>query len=216
MGGKEGQKLVGPFHHRHAGTVKELLQSQVEELRKALGPVGVQVIDGQPPPVLVDHDKGGARGRLGDAEPPHQPLEETGLSGAELPDGGHHIAGLEPLAQSFADPPGLLGAPALVPDLQAWTSRIAAGMASRMSPAINPSSPLASRARSPARPWRYTAASSASAGPIPRLRKAPTIPVSTSPDPPLAIPGFPVGFRQIFPAGSPMTVRAPFSATKAP
>src|SRR3990172_8294723 len=143
MGRQERQELVGPFHHRHAVTVKELLQPHVEE----------------------------------------------------LPDGGHHIAGLELLAQYFADPPGLLGAPALVPDLQAWTLRIAAGMASRMSPAINPSSPLASRARSPARPWRYTAASSASAGPIARLRKAPTIPVSTSPDPPLAIPGFPVGFR---------------------
>src|SRR3989304_2368368 len=205
MGRQERQERVGPFHHRHAVTVKELLQPQVEELREALGPVGVQVIDGQPPPVLVDHDKGGAlrealgpvgvqvidgqpppvlvdhdkggaRGRLGDAEPPHQPLEETGLSGAELPDGGHHIAGLELLAQSFADPPGLLGAPALVPDLQAWTSRIAAGMASRMSPAINPSSPLASRARSPARPWRYTAPSSASAGPLPRLREGPPTP----------------------------------------
>src|SRR3990172_1135926 len=195
MGRQERQELVGPFHHRHAVTVKELLQPQVEELREALRPVGVQVIDGQPPPVLVDQDKGGARSRLRDAEPPHQPLEETGLPGAELPDGGHHIAGLEPLAQCFADLPGLLGAPAFVPELQAWTLRIAAGIASRMSPAISPSSPLASRARSPARPWRYTAASSASAGPIARLRKAPTIPVSTSPDPPLAIPGFPVGFR---------------------
>src|SRR3989304_4860784 len=140
MGRQERQELVGPFHHRHAVTVKELLQPQVEELREALGPVGVQVIDGQPPPVLVNQDKGGARGRLGDAEPPHQPLEETGLSGAALPDGGHPLA---------------------------------------------------------------------------RLRKAPTIPVSTSPDPPLANPGFPVVLGKTLPAWSPMTVRAPFSATKA-
>src|SRR3972149_1804733 len=144
MGRQERQELVGPFHHRHAVTVKELLQPQVEELREALGPVGVQVIDGQTPPVLVNQDKGGARGRLGGAGAPPQPLEETGLSGAELPDGGHHIAGLELLAQYFADPPGLLGAPALVPDLQAWTLRVAAGMASRRPPAINPSYPGAS------------------------------------------------------------------------
>ena len=73
--------------------------------------------------------------------------------------------------------------------------RIAPGSASARSPARSPASPRTSAARSPASPWRYTAALSTSAGATPCARSPPAMPVSTSPVPPVAIPGLPVGFR---------------------
>jgi hypothetical protein len=42
------------------------------------------------------------------------------------------------------------------------------------------------------------------------------MPVSTSPDPPLAMPGFPVGLIQTAPSGAATTVPAPFSASQTP
>ena len=41
---------------------------------------------------------------------------------------------------------------------------------------------------------RHRIEQSAAAGSVPRARKAPSMPVSTSPVPPLAMPGLPVGF----------------------
>ncbi len=42
------------------------------------------------------------------------------------------------------------------------------------------------------------------------------MPVRTSPVPPLAMPGFPVGLRKVGPAGALITDSAPFSTTWAP
>src|SRR3990172_1150792 len=53
---------------------------------------------------------------------------------------------------------------------------MARGIASIRSPAISPSSPISPAARSPARPWRKTPASSESFGSNPRAKKLPTIP----------------------------------------
>ena len=50
----------------------------------------------------------------------------------------------------------------------------------------------------------------------PWAKKAPAIPASTSPLPPLAMPGLPVGFTAQRPSGAATTVAAPFSATTAP
>ena len=49
-----------------------------------------------------------------------------------------------------------------------------------------------------------------------RAKNAPAMPASTSPLPPLAMPGFPVGFTAQRPSGAAMTVAAPFSTTTAP
>src|SRR2546426_769538 len=48
---------------------------------------------------------------------------------------------------------------------------------------------------------------------MPRARKAPRIPVRTSPVPPLAIPGFLVGFTKTRPSGSPIALQAPLRTT---
>ena len=69
---------------------------------------------------------------------------------------------------------------------------------------------------SPARPWRYTASTAVSKAGTPWAKKAPAIPASTSPLPPLAMPGLPVGFTAQRPSGAATTVAAPFSATTAP
>src|SRR5439155_1138667 len=60
------------------------------------------------------------------------------------------------------------------------------------------------------------AAWSATPGAIPRASKAPRSPVRTSPVPPDAMPGFPVGFTKTRPSGSPITLQAPLRTTCAP
>ena len=60
-----------------------------------------------------------------------------------------------------------------------------------------------------------TAQAAASQADRPQTSRADIIPASTSPLPPLARPGLPVGLTQTRPSGAATTVRAPFSTTTA-
>src|SRR5262249_12038062 len=214
-GREERTELVGPLHHGDAGAVGHLLDAEAGELGETLRPVGVEMVDGQATPVLVDEHERRARHPRRDAEAAAEALQEARLAGAERADARHHRPRSEPRAQRLAEGLGLLGRARAKPPrghqraaggLMAWA------MASTRSPAISPSWPRAAAARSPARPWRKHAATSASVASRPRARNAPAIPVSTSPDPPLAIPGLPVGLMNARPSEPATIVDAPLSA----
>src|SRR6266545_3714588 len=217
--GQKREKLVRPLDHGHAVAVQEILDTDVEQLGEGLGAIRIQVIDGQPPSVVVDEHEGRARHHGLDAEPPGEALEEAGLAGSEVPDAGDHRARLEARPQVLAQRLRLFGT-SRDHGLQGLHERrlpregvMAAGIASMMSPAMSESSPRSAHARSPARPWRKQPAWSAASASSPRARNAPTMPVRTSPEPPLAMPGLPVGLMKTRPSGPPITVPAPLSAS---
>lgn len=112
VGGKDGEELLRPLDHRDAIPPEQLLNPEVQDLGQAFGSVEVQVINRNAAPVVIDQDKGRARGRLHHAQAAHQPLEEAGLPGSQLTNARHHVSGAEAGAESLADPLGLLRAPA--------------------------------------------------------------------------------------------------------
>src|SRR4029450_6456187 len=187
---------------------------EVDDLEQAVGAVGVHVIDRQPPAIDVDQDERGA-GDIGrHAEAAGDALQKARLSCAQLAHAGHHRARRQPRAELLAHGLRLLGAARdVLARAHARGGVRARGMASTLSPAIMPSSPTAPRAGSPASPCKYPAARSATSGSSPRARKAPVIPVSTSPEPPLAMPGLPVGLIQTVPSGPATSLPAPVTAS---
>ena len=88
----------------------------------------------------------------------------------------------------------------------------ALGRYSTMSLAIKPSSDKSAAARSPARPWRYTPSRTATSGVYVWAKSERMMPVSTSPEPAVAMPGLPVGLKYTFPSGVTMAVYAPLMA----
>src|SRR5206468_1725894 len=88
--------------------------------------------------------------------------------------------------------------------------RSAAGKDLKISRAMSGASPTSAAARSPARPCRYTPSLAAADTSIPWASRPTTRPVRTSPDPPVAIPGLPVGFTCTLPAGVATRLRYPF------
>src|SRR3990170_2550212 len=101
-----------------------------------------------------------------------------------------------------------------VPGHAPANSRSASATRSSTSPAVAPS-PCSAAASAPAAPCTYAAADAASAGANPRARNPAIMPVSTSPVPPLARNGPPVGLIRTCPSGVPTSVRVPFSSTTA-
>src|SRR5271157_3853473 len=92
--------------------------------------------------------------------------------------------------------------------------RNASGNPVSRSVATSECSPTVSAATSPANPCRCTAATAARAASFGICARTPAvIPVRISPVPPVAIPGFPVGFTHADPSGSAMTVRLPFNTS---
>src|SRR5205823_4630946 len=89
-----------------------------------------------------------------------------------------------------------------------WNAR---GTASTRSPAIIECCPSSAAARSPASPCKYTApATTSMTGRLANWARRPAVsPVSTSPVPPVAMPGLPVGFTHTCPSGAAVRVRKP-------
>src|SRR5207244_12066970 len=80
---QERRELVRPLDARHAVSLQELGDPEVQQLDETLGAVGVDVVDGHAAPVLVDQDEGRARRARRGAETTHEPLDEAGLPRAE-------------------------------------------------------------------------------------------------------------------------------------
>src|SRR2546427_10348639 len=85
---------LGPFDHRDAAAVDQLLEAEVEQLGEGGRAVRVHVVHRQAAAVLVDEHEGRAGGAARHPERAHEPLHEDRLAGAELP--GERAAGPRP------------------------------------------------------------------------------------------------------------------------
>ena len=109
-GGSSGRELVRPLDDRHALPLDISGSPRSISSVRLAGAVGVDVMDGQAAPVLVDQHERGARRRRGDAEPAHQPLDEARLARASSPVSATTSPG--PASRRAARRrPGRLGAP---------------------------------------------------------------------------------------------------------
>ena len=88
-----------------------------------------------------------------------------------------------------------------------------AGIVSMRSVATRERCPFLEAAKSPAHPCKYTAALAESVRLSPWQINPPSMPVRTSPVPPDAMPGFPVGLTKTSPDGVETMVRAPLRTT---
>ena len=188
---------------------------------EALGAVEIHVVQREAAGVLGDHHEGRARHGAVDAEPGREALDEARLPRPQVAAERDDRAGRRAPGDPRGERPGRLGArtrhrdgaaraavrrPVARPGTgharsASRTRRIAAG---RRRPRLprrgrpGPASPP--RGRRPARGGTPPRAARRS-GATPWARSPPAIPVSTSPVPPVAIPGLPVGFRATCPSG---------------
>src|SRR6266850_3951894 len=107
---QERRQLVRPFDDRHALTADHLQEPEIDELGHAVRAIGVDVMDGNAPRVLIDQNERRARRADGGAEAAYQPLNEAGLAGAQLARESDDRPRSERRAETLAGGLGRLGA----------------------------------------------------------------------------------------------------------
>src|SRR5215831_953836 len=205
---------VHPLDQRGSGSIAQLVEPRPIEVDRAREAVQVCVGQQDASVMLVDDGEGRAGHVLvPEPHPAGDAPGELGLPRSQISHQAHEVTVLEHPPQRLPERAGLLGrrgGEAHRPHA-VHTSPSAAVR----SDAMSPRRPQRRAAASPASPCASTPTLAASSGDRPWARKAPTIPESTSPVPPVAMPGLPVGFTRTCPFGSATTERAPLSTTTA-
>src|SRR5581483_5480803 len=215
---------VGPLADRGRGLREQIVEPEGEQLGWAGDPVEIDVLQRNRAPIEIDQRERRRGGPLR-VRALRDRFRQQGLPRAQLAGQGDEISGSQRRPQP---------APECARRGRRLQHELADALRARhrpqrrnrrgrpvrtMSVAISGVSPISAAARSPAIAWRKTARRARSAvppGAERRARTAAAIPVRTSPEPAVAIPGLPWAQMALRPSGSATTVWAPFSTTQAP
>src|SRR4029077_16075830 len=222
------QQALEPLDGSDPGAVERLTQEERVHQRR-LAAVQVDGVQREPSaPVLGGDDEGGAVHDVRvDTEPGGQAPDQARLPRTEVADQAEQLAAARRATEPGAQRLGLVGARGrgLAPRVArgahraaapAWRRAMVGGSSSIRSPARRPTSPRRSTTASAAAPCAKTPNAAAVAASRPCASRPPMMPESTSPMPPLAMPGFPVGEIATAPSGAAITVGPPFKTVTTP
>src|SRR5438270_366751 len=218
VGGQRGTGAVGPLAQRGRGRRDEVVESKREQFRGPREPVEIEMLQGDLAAPVEIGEREARRGRGFGAGAFRGPAHEQRLARSQLTHQGDEVA----LTQRGSEPSTQLEGRRRRGQREGQRPhrRNTRGKpTSAMSLATSPVSPVRRAARSPARACRNTASRARSPVLPPPERRASTaavIPVSTSPAPAVAMPGFPCAHTAEVPSGPATTVRAPLRTTQAP